>query len=98
MPVARAAAPEASIFEMGTAGAPGLTAGSLRSSVRPERPPLACAAPSLTEPQVMHSPQRPAHFMLCQPHSLHEKTAPTEDFAMAGTVSAGSDSAAGQAA
>src|SRR5215472_15297722 len=43
------------------------------------------------EPHVWHSPQRPAHFVVCQPHSEHWKSTPGDDLAMAGTVSAGSD-------
>ncbi len=38
------------------------------------------------------SPQRPAHLVLCQPHSEQANSVPAEPFAMPGTVSAGSDS------
>src|SRR5215472_8024413 len=98
MPVGRAAAPAASILEIGTAGDPGLTEGRPRSKARPERPAAARAAPSVTEPQVRHSPQRPAHFVVCQPHSEHSKSTPGDDLAMAGTVTTGYDIACGPAA
>src|SRR5258708_25822279 len=94
MPVGLAAAPVASMRDMGTAGAPGLTDGRPRSSARPERSATAGRPLSATDPQVWHSPQRPAHLVLCQPHSEQANSVPAEPFAMPGTVSAGADPAA----
>src|SRR5260221_13928805 len=92
MPVGLAAAPVASMRDMGTAGAPGLTDGRPRSNARPERPATAGRPLSATDPQVWHSPQRPAHLVLCQPHSAQANSVPAEPFAMPGTVSAGAGS------
>jgi hypothetical protein len=44
-----------------------------------------------TVPQLWHSPHRPAHFLLCQPHSEHWYSVATADFPMTCTVAAGAD-------
>jgi hypothetical protein len=45
-------------------------------------------------PQAWHSPQRPAHLALRQPHSEHSYIAPADDLAMSRTVAPGTDNAA----
>jgi len=71
MPVGRAAAPLASTWEIGTAGADGLTVGSPRSSARPDLATAATAALSVSVPHSEQPPHRPAHLAACQPHWLH---------------------------
>jgi len=43
------------------------------------------AAASATEPQAWHSPHRPTHLAVSQPHSVQRK-AGREGFVMAGTL------------
>jgi hypothetical protein len=43
-------------------------------------------------PQAWHSPQRPDHLVVRHPHSAHWNAGPAEDFAMARTLPAGTDS------
>jgi hypothetical protein len=97
MPVGRAAAPVASTREIGTAADPIAAAGS-PCSARLARPGVTGALLCEIVPQVWHSPHRPAHLLLCQPHSEHWYSVPAELLAMAGTVSAGTDSTTRSAA
>jgi hypothetical protein len=70
----------------------------LSGLARPARPARIVARAStgtlasVTVPQAWHSPHRPAHLVLRQPHSEHSYSAAAGDFPMAGSVSAGTDS------
>jgi hypothetical protein len=65
------------------------TAGALTGPALTRRSPLgagAAAAASSTVPHAWHSPHRPAHFVVRQPHSAHRNAVtaePADDFAMA---------------
>ncbi len=64
------------------------TAGALTAPATTRRGPAcgAAAAPaSCTVPHAWHSPHRPAHLVVRQPHSVHRKAraaAAADDFAM----------------
>ena len=52
---------------------------------------MAGADISSTVPQAWHSPQRPDHLVVRQPHSAQRNTGAAEDFPMIRTVTAGYD-------
>jgi hypothetical protein len=54
---------------------------------------MAGAVISATVPQAWHSPQRPDHFVVRQPHSAQRNADAADDFPMARTVAAGYDNA-----
>jgi hypothetical protein len=64
------------------------TAGALTGPARTRRnlAGAGAAAPaSSTVPHAWHSPHRPAHLVVCQPHSVHRNAlaaAPADDFVM----------------
>ena len=52
-------------------------------------------AVSSTVPQAWHSPQRPDHFVVRQPHSAQRYNGGVDDFPMVRTVAAGYDNPVG---
>jgi hypothetical protein len=92
--VGLAVAAVASTREIGTAADPGKAAGSPRSNACPVLPVAARCLLCATVPQVWHSPHRPAHLLLRQPHSEHWYSVPAEILGMAGTLPASTDSTA----
>jgi len=56
------------------------------------------APTSLTDPQAWHSPHRPTHFTVAQPHSAHRKELPRVTFAMPKTLDGGTDNHPGRTA
>ena len=72
MPVGRAPAVLTSTSVIGTAAAdPGGTGCPARPAERRPGRAIAGTRISVTVPQPWHSPHRPAHFVLRQPHSEH---------------------------
>jgi hypothetical protein len=89
MPVGRTLAARTSTSVIGTA-APPVRAAAATAGLSRVRASAGTAASS-TVPHAWHSPHRPDHRVVRQPHSLQRKTDPVDDFPMTRTVLTGCD-------